>query len=349
MMLDLAAKCPSLEYLGFKVGADQWTNSLDPVLEHFKHDHEGPLRDTRDHFAEAVREIELPVSLQRVKLDFISNIDDAISEQRKPQPNLVYPRKYDPFSSSLHLLSLHLRKMEIRVMADETSFWPYDSSTTPSWPNLETPKVMFHIGTPSGSWYIQGPSGEGRYDKGERIQEDIAYPPFEDSASDEEWHYSSLENSCRDLPAFRVMPVDETITPFLDSFARAAASMPKLKEALLWASLEFHQGDAEEEESENEQEGVDEEEKTDAEEIEAEDQGETEESSEDFNRTAIALYPDDGLAWGIAYVAPGGLAFDMGENNPSSRQLWWRVGQWRPSKNFSSYFRVLAKCKATVS
>lgn len=341
MLVDLAAACPNLEYLGCKLGADQWTNSADPVLEHFKYDHAGNLRDTRHHFADAIRDVKLPVSLQQVQLDFINDIDEAISEQRRPQPDLIYPRTHDHFSTSLRLLSVNLRKMEIRVMADESLFWPHDSSTAPIWPNLESLNVTFHIYSPSGSWYFQGPSGEGKHDKGCYIQEHLAYPPLDDN-NDDEWHHTCTEHPRRNLPTFRVVPINEVMEPFLESCARAAANMPRLKEALLWAPLEFHPGNREDEESDNEDEdfGIDE--------VGSEDNDEhADELIEIINPTAVALYPNDALAWGIAYLAPGGLAFDMGQDNSPFRQLWWRVGQWRPSKELHELFQKIGEAQAS--
>lgn len=342
MLVDLAATCPNVEYLGCKLGADQWTSSADPVLEHFKHDHAGNLRDTRNHFADAIRDVKLPVSLQQVQLDFINDIDEAISEQRRPQPDLVYPRTHDPFSSSLRLLSANLRKMEIRVMADKSLFWPHDSSTAPSWPNLESLNVMFHIRSPSGSWYFQGPSGEGKRDKGVYIQEHLAYPPLDDGDSDEEWHHASAEHPRRNLPTFRVVPINEIMEPFLESFAMAAANMPRLKEALLWAPLEFHPDDGEGDESDDEDEDF-----ANDETGEENDDEHMDELAEIINPTSIALYPDDALAWGIAYVAPGGLAFDMGQDKSPFRQLWWRVGQWRPSKELLELFEKIGEAQSS--
>ncbi|KAF3041659.1 hypothetical protein E8E12_001666 [Didymella heteroderae] len=314
----------------------------DPVLEHFKHDHAGNLRDTRNHFANAIRDVKLPFSLQQVQLDFINDIDEAINEQRRSQPDLVYPRSHDPFSSSLRLLSANLRKMEIRVMADKSLFWPHDSSTAPSWPNLESLNVMFHIRSPSGSWYFQGPPGELKRDKGDYFQEHPTYPPLDDGDSDEEWHYASAEHPRRNLPTFRVVPINDMMEPFLESFAKAAANMPRLKDALLWAPLEFHPDDGEGEESDDEDEDVE------NDETEAEDNDErVDELTETIDPIAIALYPDDALAWGIAYVAPGGLAFDMGQDNSPSRQLWWRVGQWRPSKELHELFQKIGEAQAS--
>lgn len=44
--------------------------------------------------------------------------------------------------------------------------------------------------------------------------------------------------------------------PFLELFAKAAANMPRLEEALLWVPLVFHPDDEENDESDDENEDV---------------------------------------------------------------------------------------------
>lgn len=45
---------------------------------------------------------------------------------------------------------------------------------------------------------------------------------------------------------YRVKPVDRTLVPFLEAFAKAAALMLSLKEAALWSPIMFHLKDMEE-------------------------------------------------------------------------------------------------------
>ncbi|KAJ8115789.1 hypothetical protein OPT61_g2644 [Boeremia exigua] len=328
VIVDLASRCPNLEYLRCKVGADEWTNRADEALEHYKHNHRGPSRDTRDEFSRAVCDIKLPASLQQVQLDFINDISSATSEQCRTPPNLVEPNTHDTFSSSLSLLSTNLTKLELRVMADKTLFWPHDGATTPTWPNLESLNVMFHIAAPSGSWYFQGPPEAKVFEKYSSPQHEPEYPPLQDSEEDG-WHDRDSHPE-QNVPTFRVIPVDQTILPFLASFARAAANMPKLIEAMLWAPLSLqtdvetgHDSDDSGDEPENES-GAD---------------------NNQIDRSAFALYPDDSLAWGIAYIAPGQLAFDGGESDSSGRQLWWRVGHWRPGQELRELFRRIGQAQ----
>jgi hypothetical protein len=53
--------------------------------------------------------------------------------------------------------------------------------------------------------------------------------------------------------------------------------------------------------------------------------------------------PDKNLAWGIVYAAPGQPAWDGGESNSPYRQLWWRVGHWRPSCELRRLFQELGR------
>ena len=51
---------------------------------------------------------------------------------------------------------------------------------------------------------------------------------------------------------YRVKPVDRTLVPFLEAFAKAAALMLSLKEAALWSPIMFHLKDMEEYEDSDE-------------------------------------------------------------------------------------------------
>ncbi|PSN67502.1 hypothetical protein BS50DRAFT_588458 [Corynespora cassiicola Philippines] len=321
-LVDLAARCPNLEYLGCELGVDEWTDTSDEAQAHYQHDYEGPLRDTRNDFAHAVQNVELPSSLRHVELNFIKNLSDALSEQLRPLPNLVAPKIYDPFSSSLRLLSSHLKQLELRVMADKTLFWPHDGSEH-FWPNLECLNVMLHIGSPSGEWYFQGPSEEIWYHKDVYIEEEPDYPPLEDSDILDELHPGTPESSIRGPPAFRIIPIEETISPVLESFARATSSMLKLKRALIWVPLMFYPEDTESEDSEDD---------------------DAHNSTDD--RTAVSLYPEGRLTWSIQYVAPQERAFDGGENKSSCRKLLWEVGKWRPSEELHKLFQDIGEIHA---
>jgi len=75
-------------------------HSGDLYHEHFMHDFPGCKRDTRDGFANALRNVDLPATLEYVQIDFINDLYQSVGEQRMPLPNLVYPRPLNSFRSN---------------------------------------------------------------------------------------------------------------------------------------------------------------------------------------------------------------------------------------------------------
>lgn len=115
----------------------------------------------------------------------------------------------------------------------------------------------------------------------------------------------------------RIIPVEESLGPLLESFAKAAGRMPRLKRAMLWAPLEYH------------------------EQCPSDSWGRA--KSNQRNWTTYTPCPAKSLAWGIAYAAPGQPAWDGGESNSPYRQLWWRVGPWRPSWELRRLFQDIGR------
>ncbi|KAH6638042.1 hypothetical protein C7974DRAFT_422975 [Boeremia exigua] len=315
MILDIAARLPNLQVLKCNVGGDEWMAALDlDDAMYTVQDWPGPRRDSRHNFAKATQVIQLP-TLSHVNLDFIYPIYKADwVDQRLPMPNLVKPAMYDPFSSSLRLLSYQLRTMKLRVVTDETLFWPADGST-PSWPNLESLSVMFHAVSPSGAWYFEGPHDVGA-NEGVEI-DDSSYPPLETTEEDEiadgsfDWEVDW--DAHRVFAQYRVKPTNKTLVPFLTAFAKAAALMPSLREAALWAPLTF-----------------------DPEHVE---------QYAGFDCKEVAHATNCELAWGLAYAKPGMRAFTevVGENFAAFPQMWWYVGEWRPDPELLDLFHQIGR------
>lgn len=314
IVLDIAKKFPNLKLLRCKLGGDEWRKDFaHNALKSITREWIGPRRDSRHDFGTGLDGLKdaLPL-LKHVHLDFLypSHWVEYI-DQRSALPNLTSPAPYDPFSSSLRLLSYQLRTMSLRVVADKTLFWPLDG-TNPVWPNLETLSVMFHMSSPSGSWYFHGLPGAGAT-QGYEVTPDRLYPPLaassqdyedDDVAGEQYWCYDDRVDVM-----FRTYPSGE-ITPLLSSFAKAAASMPSLKEYILWSPLNIQSLP-------------------------------TSDAYEDFDTAQVTNFPNEELAWGIAYARPGIQAFRChpGENNADRRQIWWRVGKWRPDAEFHSLFK----------
>lgn len=221
-------------------------------------------------------------------------------------PDLMAPGSYDLFSSSLRILSQSLRRMDLHVVADRTLFWPGDGKAA-TCPNMEFLSVLFHIAAPSGEWYFQSPLGRGKHDKGFQITEDNAYPPF-DEKNDDEWCYVERDTYPYARCTLRVVPIDQSLVPFLEAFAQAATNMPKLLEAWLWAPLSFNPEDL----------------------------------SESEDNEIMEQYGGHNYGWGIIYDAPG--APNMTDDGmTTTRRLRWRVGSWEPSRELQDSFRRIGE------
>lgn len=332
ILLDLSNKLPNLHSLGCMVGGSEWHGSFeDEEFRRITRDDAGPRRDSRHDFGKALFKGALS-SLRHVELDFLYPLIDAERiDQRRSLPNLVKPATFDPFSTSLRLLSYQLHSMKLCVVADETLFWPMDGDgSTPAWPNLESINVMFHIAAPSGSWYFQGLPGVGSV-KGFDVTNDM-YPALTMTDENASGCYSASETSLDDeqrIVQFRVTPNEKLLVPFITAFARALAHMPSLKDAALWSPLTLDLSVLED----------------DGDDLSVlEDEGEY----SGFDKTQVTLFSDEpgaGLAWGMAYRKPGVKAFDSwnGEDFCASRQLWWRVARWRPDFELHELFRQIGK------
>lgn len=182
VLLDLASRLPNLNFLQCRTGAEEWLGSWKTeAMSNIMGDWAGPRRDSRRDFSKAPLGFS---ALRHAHLDFLFPLGTVEScSQLEQLPDLAKPAMFDPFSSSLRLLSCHLRTMNLRIITNETLFWPIDGSAAPSWPLMESLAVMFHPSTPSGSWYFKGLPGIGAisgYDVAS-----ASYPPF--STSDFEY------------------------------------------------------------------------------------------------------------------------------------------------------------------
>jgi hypothetical protein len=291
VLIDIASRFANLEYLGCQLGVEEGRSTDQyPTLQHFEHDFEACARDARRDLAKALQSTVLPATLRYVQLDFLIQLDQ---EERGGGPNLLIgSARHDMLSTSLRVFTANLRRLDIRLIADETLFWSSDMS----WPNLEFLSVMFSPTTPSGSWYFRGASGEGENDVGYEVTDNM-YPPLETgNAQDMPWHNADAHHSSNDyVSKFRSVPNDETIRPFLAAFAEAASTrMHALKAASLWTNTL------------------------------------------------------EGLAWGIAYAIPGQLATlyeRPGQDNLPDRQLWWKVGSWRPDSFLHKLFQDIGRAE----
>ena len=321
MLLDISSRLPYLGFLRCNIGGDEWqTGFRSEALRSATRDWEGPRRDSRHDFGKALENLTVALPyLRHAQLDFLYPLNHVEGiDQRLALPNLTKPAIYDPFSTSLRILSYQLRTMNLRVVADKTLFLPDDGSI-PSWPNLESINVMFHMSTSSGSWFFNGLPGIGAT-KGFDVT-DKSYPSFKVNAKDYEEDDETADinwDKERVTVQYRVEPNEETLVPFLTAFATAAALMPLLKQAAIWSPLRFSPHT----------EGFNE--------------------YEDFDTNQVSTLPCLGnaeLAWGVAYTAPRLEAFKTlpGEHLSNNRQIWWRVAKWRPSPDLHHIFHCIGR------
>lgn len=317
VIIDLATKLPHLESLDLRTGVFECKlnhsggdSELCKVYNYLENDWEGPRRDARHDFAASIVHgyAQLPNSLKRVYLDFLSPLRESTDlNHEEILPDLMGSCKRDPFSSSLRILSSNLSRLHLRAMVDESLFWPEDDMV---WfgSNLEYFEIVFHIARPDGKWFFHGPNGEGRRDAFGFSITDKSYPPLKKTQLDKEMDDLHEEKTFGvgtwahiENNKFRITPDETLLRGFLEGFAKAAAQMRLLKHAILWAPLSWEPG-------KHIDPGFDWQDRM------------------------------NGHVWGIMYAAPITQSATPEDLCPS-RQLWWKVDQWRPNYELHEAFK----------
>lgn len=327
ILFDLVTRLSNVESVVCHTGKDEWTPSYgDEPATLFPWEYDGPRRDSRHAISQAIMPGKMPRSLKTLTLDYLCRESmkkaDRIHHWSRT-PDLVSPAVKDPFSTSLQILSYHLREITLRAQIDDTLFWPEDNST-PTWPHLQRVYVMFHMVSPSGAWYFEGPRGEGRETIGYEVNEST-YPPHEATEEDEDLDCTFRQNDrsfqTSSMFWFRVAPNDHVLKPLLEAFAKAAINMPELKEAVLWSPLRWD--------------------------VDGGEDDEREEFDYFESPTSVDLAVDlEYLAWGFAYRSPGkGSMFPRisTKNDHRTRTLWWTVGDWRPGPEVHTLFQRIGQ------
>lgn len=331
IITDIASRLSNLGLLTCRIGADEWLAvHREAALRFATHDWAGPRRDSRQDFAQSLETTGTSLMFVRdAWLDFIAPLSGATTfDQREPFPNLIAPMLVDTFSTNLRHSLYRLRRLCLKAIVDHTLFWPSsDREATPFWPHLEVVIVSFQIMTPSGEWYFDSWKHDGSK-QGFIIGQD-AYPPAAtvELPQDEEYHelIDDFEWDDTVYGQCRVLPNEQTLIPLLTSFAKAAAHMPRLKSAMLWAPLEL--GVWPEHEDEQEQ---------------------LNDFGVEFAGPIWHDYIDKGscepLAWGMVYAAPGTRSFADHKSRCSDvRQIWWHVADWRPGRDLHQTFKEIGQ------
>lgn len=162
----------------------------------------------------------------------------------------------DHLSCALHTLSqspkLTSLKLGGSIVVSPELYWPADSSTPPSWPNLRYFHVTFDMTTPDGDWYfIRDPTKLDDDDYSDEV-EDEADSSSESDTSIDSWDFlipdsfneRKEDRAVGDFPVrmFRTLPSDSRINPLLLAMARAAGHMPQLQSMSLVSKLHSFDG-----------------------------------------------------------------------------------------------------------
>ncbi|KAK2017524.1 hypothetical protein LZ32DRAFT_635174 [Colletotrichum eremochloae] len=303
--LDLSAKLPNLGMLRIDL-LDE--HSCDPEYERTR-------VEAREEFARVAKIMSLQVKraeiiLQRRKAHEGLDHDSAM-------PNLVRGGLHDPFSSSLRVLCRHLTQLRLSAIIDQSFFWPEDGDGE-IWPNMESLEIKLHPVTPSGSWYFIGPRGEGKDVKGYPV-DGIEY--LGESQNTKGKTMIMGHAPCRPS-GWRLEPNPETLHPLLSAYAKAAAKMPRLKEAIIWSPIWWSPGNHAR-------------------------------PRFSYHSTFDMVNNKRSLGWGIGYNAPGtdiesndtGSASSEYSDDGNARLFEWRTGSWEPDDALKDLFHEIGREK----
>jgi hypothetical protein len=308
------------------------TSPMRPVREHWSRPWEGPIRDARHDFGNAICEQEkslrgrrIPATLKNALLHFWTPEQIAVDDQSVARPNLIHPAERDPVSVGLCRLAAQLEMLDLRALVTEALF-PSAEGTEgeQQWSSMQRLRIEFHPLRPDGMWYFVGPRGEdplrssGRSGEeregGFQISVTEDYPREHDLPVDKEidYEYDDFDNPDGEsefdhLPdMFRTEPHRERIEPLLARFAASVAQMPRLTDADLFTYIWWNPSQAREEEY-----------------------------------AGDAPYNGNGVhRWGVRYLA-GRDKSGEGKATTTTPVVQWQVGDWRPSIEVLSLFEAL--------
>ena len=299
-----------------------------PALRRYVRVWEGPWRDARMEFCQAVSDVRLslPDSLKKARLWFWKPNpygDDA--DQAAPMPDLVCASSWsefggwDPVSLGLRDMGTCLEELDVRALITPNIF-PSEGRIL-SWPHMRHLKIEFHPCAPDGRWYFSGPRGEDPYPTGYTITKREHYPPGLEN--DEETHniWSREESDYegeddifleRQPDMFRIRPIDERIDPLLLAFASSLKRQIRaIRDAELFTWLTWRP---------------------------SEDRARLYEESDDVPPPAEDEYVM--FRWGVRYDAPKGSGLG---------KLTWQVGEtWRPADEVIRVFEELVGEKGSM-
>ncbi|KAH7381831.1 hypothetical protein BKA64DRAFT_684351 [Cadophora sp. MPI-SDFR-AT-0126] len=310
----------------------QYASPSTPVREHYARPWEGPLRDARHDFSNAICEQEkflhgrrIPTSLKNALLHFWEPEQISVEDQSVARPDLIYPAERDPVSVGLCKLAAQLEMLDLLAMVTEDLFPAIEPEEDQQWSSMQWLRIEFHPLRPDGMWYFVGPRGEDplhsdssedEREGGFHISETRDYPREHDIPADKEIdeefdEFPNADSEFDFLPdLFRTEPHRQRIEALLARFAAAVASMPRLKDAEMFAHVWWTPSESREQEY-----------------------------------TGDAPYDTYSVhKWGVRYLTGRGGGGD-GDGKTTTPVVQWHVGDWRPSTGVMELFEALGTQK----
>ncbi|KAJ1325457.1 hypothetical protein MN608_08650 [Microdochium nivale] len=304
---------------------------------------EGPLRDARHEFGAALllspegedpssATIRVPETLRRAVLYFWKASQFPVEDHSLPRPDLVSPAPEDPVSLGLSKLAAQLEVFDLRALITPALFQTTEGGATrevAQWPRMRRLKVEFHLASPDGLWYFDGPA-DGRHNQRnyldrkdenqtfavgpEHYPREAAAPEIEAEIHDvlEGRKSRMVSTDPYNVHLFRVVPRRETVEPLLKAFAKAIArdNMPCLVDAELFAWLCWRPR-----------------------------------VEEDLEDDESLLAEWETYRWGVKYISSTGQQQGEEEKiegeNRREGIVQWQVGDWRPSQDVLDVFEQL--------
>ncbi|OHE98313.1 hypothetical protein CORC01_06309 [Colletotrichum orchidophilum] len=255
----------------------------------------------REDFAKLASNTSLQTTT--AELRFQGRKSHQLLDHEAAMPKLIRSRSSDPFSSSLRLLCQNLTQLRLSAIIDQSFFWPEDNEGT-VWPNMESLEVKFHPVTPSGSWYFMGPRGEGKDVQGYPVQ-GVEYSSQGQPEENDTIVFGHAP--CRPS-GWRLQPNPQTLYPLLIAFAKSAAKMPRLKEAMIWSPIWWYLGSHVSDKF-------------------------------SYNKGFDMMNSQRSLGWGIGYTAPD----SDGADDEDVRLFEWRTGSWEANDTLKQLFHEIGR------
>lgn len=309
-------RCPWLwerHPVAFAPHAEPHMWHLPAPMAHYARVWEGPWRDSRHEFGDAVTRLlavgegrGLRQSLKRARLWFWVAESYPDDDQVARMPDLVRPAAVDPVSVGLRALAARLEVLDLRAMVVPELF-PSSGQQAP-WSGMRRLRVEFHPCRPDGGWYFAGPRGEDPHPWGFEVGEEHYPPAFktkEDEEVDEDYHDDECgfghgyEHDARKYDLFRTAPVAERVEPLLAAFGETLKGMASLEGAELFAWLTWQP---------------------------------SEERAQEYGVDYLDDYDTQTWKWGVKYVPAKDGAKGLVE---------WQVGEWRPQGHIITLFESL--------